>query len=179
VDIGEYKNSLEKYQYSSLSVYLGLKKDPFDLVDEDFIMQLLDTDVKKARKRYTKIVYNENKNFEKKIEFKDEKTHYKSERTILVRDFNPDDILQFISEKLAIPKIKLHIKNNRASTKARALSVLLMRCLCDFRCKDICKTLGNISQGRVSDLCAMGVSIIENDEHYRNIVSDFISSYSA
>lgn len=179
VDIEGYKNSPEKYQYSSLSVYLGLKEDPLGLVDEDFVMQLFDYDVKKARKRYIGIVYNKNKSLEKEIEFKNEKTYYKSERTILVRNFNSNDILQFISRKLEIPKIKLHIKNNRTSTKARALSVLLMRCLCDFRCKDICKVLGNITQSRVSTLCSVGVDLIETEDNYKNIVSDFISKYSA
>ncbi|WP_034868361.1 transposase [Clostridium lundense] len=179
IDIKKYKNFPEQYKYSSLPVYLGLKKDYFNLVDEDFIMQLINTNIKKARKRYINIVYNESKDLEKEIEFEDEKTHYNSERTILVRNFNPDDILHFISKKLSMPKIKLHIKNCKTSTKARALSVLLMRSLCDFNCKDICKILGNITQSRVSSLCSLGVDLIENEDNYKNIVSDFISTYSA
>ncbi|WP_123054375.1 transposase [Clostridium sp. JN-1] len=39
-DIGRYENSPEKYYFSSLPVYLGIRHDPFELVDDGFVLDL-------------------------------------------------------------------------------------------------------------------------------------------
>lgn len=177
--ISRYKSSPEKYKYSSLSVYLGLKKDPFKILEEDFVMNLLNSNVKKSREQYLYFIFSNDDFLKKEFKIENDKTEYKSERTLLVRNFKSEDVIDFVANKLQINKIKLHIKNHRGSTKARALAALLMRSLCDFRCKDICKTFGNITQSRVSTLCTIGVNIIKTDNKFNNIIYDFISLYSA
>lgn len=177
--INQYKSCPEKYKYSSLSTYLGLKKDPFKIVEEDFIMTLLNDNVKKSRKQYLFLLFGNDELLEKELKIEDNKTEYKSEKTLLVRNFKPMDIINFIASKLQINKIKLHIKNHRDYTKARALVALMMRSLCDFRCKDICEILGNITQSRVSTLCTMGANIIKEDNKFKDIIYDFISLHSA
>ncbi|HBN28609.1 MAG TPA: transposase, partial [Clostridiaceae bacterium] len=82
----------------------------------------------KARENYLKFVYICDDNIIKKeVEFEDEKTEYRSERKIIVRDFDPKDIAKFIAEETGINEVMLHIKNSRNTKIARALAALLMR----------------------------------------------------
>jgi putative transposase len=180
LDIKKYKNCPEKYKFSSLGVYLGMRKDPFEILDEDFIMQLFGENVGVARKNYLKFVYmcSGMKEY-KEVEFTNEKTHYKSERKVIARDYRPSDIMEFVSEETGISKIKLYLKNSRNTIEGRALAVLLMRSLCNFRCSDICRVLNNITQSRVSKLCSIGLKLIETEEKYRNIFEKFIEKYAA
>ncbi|WP_278319564.1 transposase, partial [Clostridium tepidiprofundi] len=157
-DMKKYKEHLEDYKYSSLGVYLGLRADTFGIVDENYILELLDKDIKKAREIYFMLVYNCNdKILEENIEFKDEKTEYRSERHILERNFTPEEILDFVSKYTDVPRWKIILKNNRNSTQSKALYVLLLKCLCNFKDKDICKIIGNITQSRISALCSIGI----------------------
>jgi hypothetical protein len=39
--------------------------------------------------------------------------------------------------------------------------------------------MGNITQGGVSRLCAIGIKLIQEDEKYRNIAHDFIENFKA
>ena len=129
-----YEKCPEKYKYSSLKVYLGLEKDDTGLLDEGFIMQMFDQNVNKAREDYLKFVYLcDDDRLKKEVEFEDEKTEYKSERKIIVRDFDPKDIAKFIAGETGVNEVMLHVKNSRNTKVARALAALLMRSLCNYR----------------------------------------------
>lgn len=175
----KYKHCPEKYKYSSLGVYLGLRKDPFGILDEAFVMQLFSEDVDKARLEYIKAVYGcSDKKFMEEIEFIDEVTCYKSERHILVRDFNPYAIMDFMADRMGMYRERMYMKGRKDMTTARAFAALIMRNLCNYRCKDICSILGNITQGRVSKLCSIALSLMDKDESYRNIVREFMEVYA-
>lgn len=180
LDIKKYKECPEKYKFSSLGVYLGFEKDKYGILDEDFIMQLFGNDVIKARNNYYKYVFACNTvKFKEDVEFINEKTCYKSERHILVRDINPDDIFDFIAKRTKADKVKFQWKHQKDAVISRALSAILMRSLCNFRCADICRLLGNITQSRVSKLCSIGYKLMEEDEKYKNILYEFIQEYAA
>ncbi|WP_243122901.1 transposase [Haloimpatiens lingqiaonensis] len=175
-----YEYHLEEYKYSSLKVYLGLEKDKTGLLDEDYVMKFFGSNVQVARENYMKFVYVcDYERLKKEMEFEDEKTEYRSEKTVLVRDFDPDKIMEFVAEETGTKKVMLYIKNSKNTKVARALAALLMRCLCDFKCSDICKILGNITQSRVSKLCSIGVELISTEDKYRNIIEKFISKYQS
>jgi chromosomal replication initiation ATPase DnaA len=110
----------------------------------------------------------------KEIEFENEKTEYRSERKILIRDFDTERIMEFVSEETGIKKVMMYVKNNRNTKVARALAALLMRSLCNFKMKHICEVLGNITESRVSKLCSIGVELISTEDRYRDIVNKFI-----
>lgn len=170
-----YENQPEKYKYSSLKIYLGLEKDSSGLLDETYLMNILDLNVRKTRKNYLKLVSlcNEEK-WNKEIEFQDEKTEYKSERRVLIRDFNPEDILEFIAKETQIDKLLFYIRYNKKSNVVKALAAIMMRSLCNFKIKDICNILGNITQSTVSRLCTLGINLISTNEEYKNLFDKLI-----
>lgn len=171
-----YENRPEKYKYSSLKVYLGLDKDSTGLLDKEYMTKVLDPNKNKEKENYLKFVYMcDDERLKSETEFEDEKTEYRSEKKVLVRDFNPEGILMFIAEETGIKKVMMYIKNSRKTKISRALAALLMRSLCNCKVCDICKVLGNITESRVSKLCSIGVEIISTDEKYSGIMDKFIS----
>lgn len=177
-DIGGFKDCPENYAFSSLGVYVGKRRDHFKIVDYEFIMGLFGNNVDKARNNYFKGILGCNKEKMKEIiEFKHEKTDYKSERKILIRDFNPKDILEFVLSAMNIPKTKIHMKYSRNLVEARALIVVLMRSLCNFKSSEIGGILGNITAARISKLSTIGIELIGTNEKHTNIIEDFIKRY--
>ncbi|AVP66441.1 MULTISPECIES: transposase [Clostridium] len=175
LQIRGYKECPERYKYSSLKVYLGMERDKTGLLDEDYIMQIFGHNPKKARKKYIQFVYMcDNEKLKEEGELENQKTEYRSEKTVLLRNFNSRDIIQFISEETEISRIMIYMKNNKKSKEARALTVLLMRCLCDYKVKDICKAIGNVTQPTVSRMCSSAVELIQKKEKYKNIINKFI-----
>ena len=173
--IGEYKNCPEKYAFSSLAIFLAKRCDSFKLVDYGFIMNFFGDNIKKARKNYYNLIFKCNKEkLKQETEFEDEKTEYKSGRKIIVRNFKSKDIIEYISSKMNISKIHLYTKYSRKLVQAKALTVVLMRSLCNLKCSDICSVLGNITQARVSRLSTIGIELIGTEEKYENIIEDFI-----
>jgi putative transposase len=174
-EIYEFETCPDKYEFSSLSIYLGLRSDPYELIDNGFIMGLFGGDIKSARKNYFTFVCKVNDKIVKEgLEFEDEGTDYRSNRTILTREFQVDEIIKFISSKMRVPGIALRMKGSRKLVEAKALLVLLMRSLCNAKCSDICKTLGNITQVRVSSLSSIGINLILKDGRYRGIIEEFL-----
>jgi len=70
------------------------------------------------------------------------------------------------------------MKYSRKLVQAKALTVVLMRSLCNFKSTDISNMLGNITQSRVSRLSSIGIDLIGTDEKYENIIGDFIKCYT-
>jgi putative transposase len=182
LDVRGYENNPEDYYYSSLGVYLGLRKDEFDALDKEFILRLFGKDKNKSAERYMKLVLRTrtvplDNITEEETEFKEEKSEYRSERKILVRDFNIEDVIQYVVDKFKIEKSLIYLKYQKEIMPVRGILVLLLRNLCNISCKDICSILGNITNSRVSKLSSMGVELVSNDERYRNIINDFIACY--
>ncbi|MBX4269026.1 transposase [Clostridium estertheticum] len=178
-DILDYKNRPEKYAFSSLAIFIGKRRDYFKLVDYGFIISLFGESIKIARKNYYNLIFmcTEEK-LKQEIEFEDEKSEYKNERITLVRNFKPDDVLEFIASKMNVSKIQLYMKYSRNLVQAKALTVVLMRSLCNFKSSDISSALGNITQARISMLSTIGINLIGTNKKFENIISDFIKCYA-
>jgi hypothetical protein len=178
-DIEGYGSCPEKYEFSSLSIYLGLRRDPYELVDDGFIMSMFAKNPKAAREKYMKLVYicSEEK-IKEDIEFTNEGTEYRSERRILVRNINAEEIIQFVMDKMGVSQAKLRSKHCKRVVEAKALLVFLYRSLCNFKCSDICRMLGNITQSRVSVLSSIGIRLMD-EKRYEDIVEEFLECYGA
>ncbi len=156
-----------------------MEKDNTGLLDEDYIMQIFSTNVKKARKKYMQFVYMcDDKKLKEEGELENQKAEYRSEKTVILRNFSSKDVIEFISRETGIEKIMIYMKNNRKSKEARALASLLMRCLCDYKVKDICSAIGNVTQSTVSRMCNLAVDLIQKQEKYKNIINKFINKYN-
>jgi len=179
-DLKGYRNRVEEYNFSSLSVYLDLKNDQFEILDYNFIHSMFGLSMFNPDINYLGFVNKCTKlEYKKKIEFSDESSEYISCRTPLLRNFEENLVIDFVSQKTNINKQMLHAKHNRASVNSRAILALLMRCFCDSKCNDICKALGNITQARASSLTKLGQKLVSENNEYRGIVEEFIEKYSS
>jgi len=178
-DLVEYENCIEKYEFSSLSAYLNKGKDKYNILDKQYVKQLVHYSEKIIGKGYKNIVDGmHDKKLKEDSEFNTEKTKYVSEKSTLVKDIKIGEIIEYISKNTGMDSIKFHFKNVRKVTEVRALAVVIMKGLCDFKCADICKAFGNITQSRVSKLCSIGITLLDEKPKYKAIISSFVMEYS-
>ncbi|MDF2672880.1 MAG: hypothetical protein K0R09_1145, partial [Clostridiales bacterium] len=132
-DIMGYESCPEKFKYSTLGMYLGLNEDELGVVDEEFVMGFFSKNVKNAREKYYSLVMacNDERMLEHH-DFKDEKSEYRSERTVLERNFKPDEVMNFVVRYTNVEKKMLKWKYKREAKECRALCVFLVRYYCDF-----------------------------------------------
>jgi len=178
-DLHGYKGQVEKYNYSSLSVYLNLRKDPFDILDYNFIHTVFGFKTISPDISYLNFVNNCTKfEFKNEIEFSEETSQYLSCRKPLLRNFEKEVVIDFVAENTNIDKQMFHAKHSRSLINSRAILALLMRSFCDSKCSDICNILGNITQSRVSSLSKLGLKLVNDSEEYSHLVEKFIKNYS-
>ena len=178
-DICEFKDCPEKYAFSSLGIYIGKRRDHLNIIDYGFVMGFFGNNLSTARKSYYSHVLGCNdEKLKEEFEFENEKTEYRSGRKILERNFKSEDIIDFIALKMNVSKFHLNIKYSRKLVRAKALTVVLMRCLSNFRFSDISSTLGNITQSRISRLSSIGIDLMGADKKYENIIEEFIKFYA-
>lgn len=171
-----YEHCPEKYKYSSFAYYLGLASDPYGIIDRDFVTNFFSGDMKRARSNYHKFVMMCNDDvMQAHCEFLDQRSEYRSSRTVLKRSFSPEDIIEFVKNYMHTDKIKLQQKHKRESTEARAICIFLIRYYCDFTYNQICGIIGRLTLSRVSALADIGWRIVEQNPQYKNIHQDFLS----
>jgi REP element-mobilizing transposase RayT len=178
-----YEVRPERYPYSSLSEYMGKRKDAFGILDSSFILCFFNRNIGVSKERYAEIVLKttempkESAIKEDEVEFNNEETEYRSGRKILTRNLKPEDIIEYVAKKHNIEREKLYIKSRSSYIKPRAVLILLLRSLCNLSCKDICAVIGGITQSRVSKLCSIGLKLIESDLKYKEMYEEFIVIY--
>lgn len=174
----QYKDHPEQYKYSSLAAYLGIKEDEFGILDKEIIMKLFGRNTKKARRNYYNFIFKcDDEKMEEEVEFQHEEVEFENEEKLIIRDVDPKKILKYVAMITGMDVKNFYIKYSRNTVKARALSVLMMRCLCNLRCSDISKMLTNVTQSTISRLCNVAVELINNDERYKDIIDDFLIEY--
>ncbi|MDI6619590.1 MAG: transposase, partial [Clostridiales bacterium] len=145
-----------------------------------FVMSLFGNNTESARRNYIQLVYRYNtEKYKNELEFKNEGTEYRSGRTILVRDISPDSITMFIAKKFNISDIEIRIKNSKENMDAKSMLVVLMRCLCNYKCTDISRIIGNITESSISMLSSRGIGLISKRKEFKDIIREFISEYAA
>lgn len=174
-DIKGYDKCVHKYTYSSLKTYLGFRSASSDIVDIDFILQYFSNNVKTARKSYLEFLLKAiDSKIEEEIEFTEKEHHYVKEKHLLIRDFKPENILNFVL-KYTDKNFCFHAKYNHKSIEFKSICVLLMRSFCDFSLNDISNIIGNVTNSNIWRLCEKGILLVNTNERYKNIVSDFIN----
>lgn len=175
-DIPLYTNNVHNYEFSSFGIYLGIMEDIYEIVDPLFILNGFGVETKSAQKNYLCFVEKcDDIDISNTINFKNDLSHYDSSKKILSRNYTPKQVVNFVADYTSQIPSSIHIKYSWKVTEIKSLSVLLMRSLCNFKLKDICSTLGNITISQVSKLSSKGMSIIMEDDKYKNIIEDFIA----
>ncbi|KIE47699.1 hypothetical protein U732_2869 [Clostridium argentinense CDC 2741] len=129
---------------------------------------------RRARENYYKTMFNIEIEKLKEIEFKNDKSEYRSEKIILFRNCSEKDISNFICEKTGVEEIELKLKHRRKSRKAKAVYVVFLTQFSGKSQKEICKTLENITQSNVSMLCKYGVELIIKDKFYKSMLDELV-----
>jgi len=179
-DIEGYHNREYEYPFSSMGIYNGTRKDKLGLVNTGFILGLFNTgDKDKAVKSYTEFVTKQkdlatDKSITKCLS-RFASNEYRDERNIIFRNYKPAEILTYITKKLGMRDIEsIKLKSNRGTTNIRSFSAFILRSLCGYTYKDICKSIGNISLSATSRLCSNGYKLFAKREEYRSIFDEIV-----
>ena len=178
--IEEYKNSIEQYEYSSLGIYLGTRRDMLDIVEQGYLMTIFSRRKANAVKLYFEFMrdYSDD-SMSQDAEFMDEGSEYISTRSILYRDCSVEKVEKFLMERISATKAVLLMRNSSKTVEQRAIFALFLRCFCNFSNRAICGVIGNISQSRVSMLCALGLDLVREKAEYMGIIAEFKDLCSA
>lgn len=179
--IKKYNDEPEKYSFSSLGIYLSIATDKHNILNTDYILNHFSGNKTRSKQLYLEFV---NKSLqasdEAYLEFRNascESNEKNISRMLLIRDFCPRDILQFISSYTST-SFNIHIKFIHTHTELRAVCVLVMRSLCNYTLTDISRIIGNVTVSNLCRLCNKGYKLITENPKYTNLIEDLITKFS-
>jgi REP element-mobilizing transposase RayT len=177
-DIKQFKDKKEAYRYSSLGIYLGYFEDDKKILDIKYVLEHFSRDVIRARVLYKSFLsIREDSNVEEEPKVSIERDEYKSERTILIRNVKPEDVVRFIEETIG-KSTNSSKKFNRDDLEFKAVCIITMRMLCGFNYRQICDALGNVTIANVSELCQRGLKLIRKEIKYRALIPDLVKRHA-
>lgn len=173
IEMKQYKNCPEKFKFSSLGVFLGLSRDPFELIDADAILALFGKNLATARKEYYDFVMRCNPNKKEEFEFKNEGTQYNKQVLRPQRNVDLSKIITYVCNVMEIPANLMNVKYNSKLNHAKALIVMLMKAYGNKSTSKIADLLGNITESSVSRLLKVGLNLYESNQHFCNCYKKF------
>lgn len=166
-DIRGYRDSPEEYEFSSSNIYLGAKKDRNRIVDLAYVNGLLNKNKFENRKIYRKLLKYEKGDLNN-VQYEEDKFFHNNSKRKICNEININEIINKIANLIEIDQLKLKFKYIRNINEKRIFMVLLLRCVFDKKCKEICAVLGNVSIGRISMLTNQGIKLIDKDVYFEN-----------
>ena len=180
-DIEGYRGREYEYPFSSMGIYIGLRKDHRGLIDTGFILSLFNApDYKASVQRYAEFVEDQKDGAtDGSIErclARFAVNEYRSERKIILRDIKPEKVVGILSDKLGVAiKECVMMKSRRDLGGFRAFTAFILRVLSGFSYREICEFIGNVSLSGVSDLCRRGYDLLLEGGVYRNIFDELVA----
>lgn len=172
-NIENFKDCIQKYSYSSLGIYLGIREDVYSLVDKGYILNMFpSSSVCDSEKQYLNFVnyqYHDDDNLNG--EFEKDKGEYRSERNIIIRNYSPEEIVSRVMRIVGMNKDIIFCKYNHHASVVRGVCIAVMRSFCNFTYKEICSIFGNLTLSSVSRLSTIGFETIYSDKKYKNLFS--------
>lgn len=165
-DIPGYSSCVDRYKYSSINCYINNENDTgnYGLVDNEFILQMFSLSIKLAKKIYMRFMEKfVQENINEEVEFTNDKSEYKSYRTIVEKCKNHSDVLNEISKVMKIGIECISFRYNRRFTNFRCVYAFSLRFFCGYSCKEICSIIGGITQAYVSKMCLIGQQYVDNN----------------
>lgn len=178
-DIAQYKNAPEKYKYSSLGIYLGLREDDFNVVEYNFILELFGNTKKSARKNYIKFIRrNKSISLDTYENSQDENTEFLNRefRKIIYRNIEINKMLDLFLCKINISKNDFFNFSNKNYINYRAIFILITRNLCHVTFGRLSSHLNDVSQSYLSYLKSKAIDFINNNR-YKDIYDYMIGSF--
>ena len=171
-DISGYRDHVQDYPFSSFGIYTGQAKDEYRLIEPQFILSKFHQIQKVARQLYVEFVSNLghtiiDRKLLEKVGSVIHKEHYeyRSERTLYKRDIKPETIIQTVADKFDIPEQDIiKVKYDRSLSPVKAITVFLIRCLCNLSFKNIGKIIGNLTLSQMSKLNNKGFQMMNLPE---------------
>lgn len=169
-DMPEYCDCVDNYPFSSYGIYTGQAKDEFDLIDTRFILSKFHQTPDTARKLYAEFVSglnatDHNQEMLEKVRsvITKEPYEYRSERYAYKRNISPETVLQAVAEKFDIPEQDIiKVKYDRSLSPVKAITVFLIRCLCNCGYKEIGKIIGNLTLSQIAKLNNKGYRLMNH-----------------
>ena len=173
-DIPGYEKKVQLYPFSSLREYIN-DTNRFGVLTRSFLVDLIGFKHRQNKNAYLKLVKNcIDLETEIEMEFTKVESEYRSEKTYICRDYTPAEVIGYVAMKLNQHPDDIYIKYRREYTKIRAVACLLMSNFCNMSHREICETIGNITQAGISSLIEKGLSIVM-DVDKRHLIEDFIT----
>lgn len=180
-DIHGYAGREHLYKYSSYGIYLGIRKDTLELVDQGLMHQLFQKKSKEAFvKEYTEFVTHMNEigsiedildKLSSALEYE-----YRSERKVIDRDHDPIKVITHIVDKFLSGKIlDLYSDTSLEQIKHRSFCAYVLKVLCGLSYRKICSLLFNVSISGCSNLCSRGYQLMNKDENYSIVFDEIIN----
>jgi REP element-mobilizing transposase RayT len=177
-DLPDYYDCVHKYYFSSYGIYLDEHPDDFGLLDINFILSQFDKNLNVARKIYSEFVTSCNNVTQKEKLFEiidkfisTEPYEYRSERYIYYRELKPQQIIETVAQACNINNTDfIKLKYTHGISDFKAISVFLMRNLCDYSYKEICKEIGNLTLSRVATLSSKGFKLLSKEAKYKDLL---------
>ncbi|WP_238881377.1 transposase [Clostridium sp. YIM B02551] len=174
LDMKKYMHSPEKYRFSSLSVFLGIKNDEFNILDEAYLLSMLTNNLVDAKNRYRRMLFSNNDTLGEIMDLNKDVNLYVSGRNPIVRKYDFSTILNFIESKYKISKKLIIAKFIREYKHFKAILVAMVRCLCNLQINQISKLIGDITDSRTSSLGMLGIELLTNNKVYEGLIEEFI-----
>ncbi|TCT12889.1 REP element-mobilizing transposase RayT [Natranaerovirga pectinivora] len=193
-------SNVHKYRFSSLSYYLGLSTDEFNIVNKNILLSYLAPNPVQALKNYISInaIYNKLNatsliddinlssilseetvttylnNFDKENSFE-----YVSGKYITLVNVDPNDLLCAVANYFNLPSsLILKEKYNKEVLDYKGICFILLRSFCDLTRKQICSLFGNITVSNVYSLCNRGIEILNKYYNKEVVFDEILSSIS-
>lgn len=181
-DLPGFNGQEELYQYSSFGIYTGLRVDGFNIVDTEFLLKLFSNNKIKAQQKFKAFTESMKgaaitKEVDESIICAYTNNEYKSEKSYLVRNLSPDELLHRIGEVLGEQLSgSLRLKYRRETSRIREFTVYILRILCGYSYKDLCEYIGNMSLSGIARLSNNGFKLLTDQILYRNAFNSLIQS---
>jgi putative transposase len=177
-DLPEFNGQEYDYSYSSMGIYLNKKKDKRNLVDTDFILRNVnESDKVKAIQAYKEMVIERrdagiNTKLGKYLEeFTKEQYAYKSNRYVLLREKNPEEVIKAIANAYGINDIsKMMHRWKRNTMEFRQVVAYILTVYCGLKIIEVCRYMCNITASCCAKLVDKGFEHVNKKCELKSIL---------
>jgi putative transposase len=177
-DISGYAGREYEYTYSSMGIYLGLRKDKRKLVDTDFVLGCVnEINRKRAVERYEEIVRERrgiviNRKLQEYLkQFQDEQYEYRPYRKVIIRDKDPKEIIRMVAGKFGIEDTeKILHRWKRSTMDFRRVVAYVLHAFCGMGIKEVAENMCNITASCCAKLSDRGYEIIRRDNNMKELI---------